>query len=60
MVNKSSFETGKISVMRGSRKVLVKVMHLQSRVRGHPQNDATFNFLSDCKCSLYTPRFNVY
>ena len=39
-----SIETGRIFVMKGSRRVLVKVVLFQLRRRGHPQNDATPNF----------------
>ena len=44
-----SFETGRISVMKGSRRVLVKVVLFQLRGRGHPQDDATPNFFADSK-----------
>ena len=43
----SNTETGKISVMKGSRQVLVKVVLFQLRGRGHPQDDATPNFFAD-------------
>ena len=36
-----SSETGRISVIKGSRQVLVKVVLFQLRGRGHPQDDAT-------------------
>ena len=39
----SNTETGRISVMKGSRRVLVKVVLFQLRGRGHPQDDATPN-----------------
>ena len=39
-----SFETGRISVMKGSRRVLVKVVLFQLRGHGHPQDDATAIF----------------
>ena len=39
-----SFETGRISVMNGSRRVLVKVVLFQLRGRSQPQNDAKTNF----------------
>ena len=42
-----SFETGRISVMKGFRQVLVKVVLFQLRGRGHPQDDATPNFFAD-------------
>ena len=40
-----SFETGRISVMKGSRQVLVKVVLFQLRGCGQPQDDAKPNFL---------------
>ena len=33
--------------MKGSRRVLVKVVLFQLRGRGHPQDDATPNFFAD-------------
>ena len=39
------YETRRISVMRGSTQVLVKVVLFQLRGRGHPQDDATPIFL---------------
>ena len=44
-----SFETGRISVMKGSRQVLVKVVLFQLRGRSQPQNDAMANFLKNSK-----------
>ena len=44
-----SFETGRISVMKGSRRVLVKVVLFQLRGHGHPQDDAMTNFFADSK-----------
>ena len=44
-----SFEAGRISVMKGSRQVLVKVVLFQLRGRGHPQDDATPNLFADSK-----------
>ena len=41
----SNTETGRISAMKGSRRVLVKVVLFQLRGRGHPQDDAMSNFL---------------
>ena len=38
------FETGKISIKRGSIQILAKVVLFQSRGRGHPQVDANANF----------------
>ena len=43
----SNTEIERISVMRGSRRVLVKVVLFQLRGPGHPQNDATPNFFLD-------------
>ena len=45
----SNTETGRISVMKGSRRVLVKVVLFQLRGRGHPQDDAMPNFFADSK-----------
>ena len=47
-----SFETGRISVMKGSRRVLVKVVLFQLRGPGHPQDDAMPNFCADSKCPI--------
>ena len=47
-----SVETGRISVMKGSRRVLVKVVLFQLRGPGHPQDDATPNFFLDSKGPL--------
>ena len=44
-----SFETGRISVMKGSRRVLVKSVLFYLRGCGHPQDDATPNFFDDSK-----------
>ena len=52
MLNERSFETGRISIMRGSRRVLVKVVLFQIRGHGHPQDDATPNFFPDSKSSI--------
>ena len=46
---KRSFETGRTSVMKGSRRVLVKVVLFQLRGPGHPQDDANTNFFADSK-----------
>ena len=48
----SRFETGRISIMTGSTQVLVKVVLVQLRGHGHPQNDATPNFFPDSKSSI--------
>ena len=47
-----SFETGRISVMKGYRRVLVKVVLFQLRGCGHSQDDATPNFFADSKCPI--------
>ena len=47
MLNERSFETGRISIMRGSRQVLVKVVLFQLRGRSQPQNDAKANFFAN-------------
>ena len=49
----SNTETGRISVMKGFRRVLVKVVLFQLRGRGHPQDDATPNFFADSKRPIY-------
>ena len=49
MVNESSLKTGKISVMKDSRQVLVKVALFQLREYGHPQDNATPSFFPDSK-----------
>ena len=48
----SNTETGRIFVMKGSRRVLVKVVLFQLRGRSQPQNDATANFLANSKCPI--------
>ena len=45
----SNTETGRISVVKGSGRVLVKVVLFQLRGHGHPQDDATPNFCADSK-----------
>ena len=47
-----SIEIGRISVTKGSRRVLVKVMLFQLRGRGHPQDNATPSFFPDSKSSI--------
>ena len=46
---KSNTETGRISAMKGSRRVLVKVVLFQLSGHGHPQDDATTIFFADSK-----------
>ena len=48
----SHTETERISVMKGSRRVLVKVVLFQLRGRGHSQDDAKPNFIPDSKRPL--------
>ena len=43
------FENGKISVIRSSTQVLVKVVLFQLWGRGHPQGDASLNFFLEFK-----------
>ena len=45
----SNTETGRISVTKGSRRVLVKVVLFQLRGCGHPQDDAMPYFFADSK-----------
>ena len=47
-----SFETGRISVMKGSRRVLVKVVLFQLRGRSQLQNDAKANFFKNSNCPI--------
>ena len=47
-----NFETGRISVIKGSRRGLVKVVLFQLRGHSQPQNDATANFFADSKCPI--------
>ena len=49
MVNESSLKTRKISVMKDSRQVLVKVALFQLREHSHPQDNATPSFFPDSK-----------
>ena len=49
MLSERSIETGRISVMKGSRRVLVKEVLFQLRGRGHPQDDATPNYCAESK-----------
>ena len=44
-----SFETGRISVMKGSSRVLVKVVLFHLRGPGHPQSNTNTNFFADSK-----------
>ena len=52
MVDESSFKIESTSIMRGSRRVLVKVLLFQLDGRGHPQDDATPSFFPDSKNSI--------
>ena len=52
MLFESNTETGRISVMRGSRRVPVKVVLFQLRGPGLAQDGATSNFSPDSKSSL--------
>ena len=53
MVNEISLKTGKISVMKDSRQVLVKIAFFQLREYGHPQDNATPSFFPDSKSFIY-------
>ena len=44
MLFESNTETGRFSVMKDSRRVLVKVVLFQLRGHGHHQDDTTPNF----------------
>ena len=59
MVNKNIFETGRISVMEGSRQVLVKVMLFQLREPIHPQEGGTPNFFNESRSSLLVLSIDV-
>ena len=48
----SNTETERISVIRGCRQVLVKVVLFQLRGPGHPQDDTTPNFFPDSKSPM--------
>ena len=48
----SNTETGRIFVMKGSRRVLVKVVVFRLRGRSQPQNDATANFFRNSDCPI--------
>ena len=52
MLIEKSFETGRISVMKGSRRVFVKVVLFQLRGHGHPQDDATPIFFANSECPI--------
>ena len=45
----SNTETGRTSVMKGSKRVLVKVVLFQLRGHSHPQDDATTNSFANSK-----------
>ena len=47
-----NFETGRISIMTGSTRVLVKVVLFQLRGCGHPQGDAKPNLFPDSKSTI--------
>ena len=42
-----TFESGRIFIMKGSRRVLVKVVIFQLKGHGHPQDDPTPNFFEN-------------
>ena len=47
-----SFETRRVSVMKGSRRVQVKVVLFQLRGGSQPKNDATANFFANSERPL--------
>ena len=47
-----NIENGRISVMKGSRRVLVKVVLFQLRGHSQPQNDATTNFFANSESPI--------
>ena len=47
-----SLESVRISIMRGSRRVLVKIVLFKLRGPGHPQDDTKANFFPDSKSSI--------
>ena len=59
MVNKNSFETVRISVMEGSRQVLVKVILFQLQEYFHLHDGATPNFFNESRSSLLVLSIDV-
>ena len=59
MVNENSFETGRISIMEGSRQVLVEVMLFQLRERVQPQDGATSSVFYKSRGSLLVLSIDV-
>ena len=56
----SNTKTGRISVMKGSKRVLVKVVLFQLRERGHPQDYATANFLLILNALYKSPQMRYH
>ena len=56
----SNTETGRISVMKGSRRVLVKVVLFQLRGHGQLQDNAMLSFFPDFKSSILELSDEVY
>ena len=52
MADENSFRIESTSFMRGSRRVLVKVLLFQLDGRGHSQDDTTPSFFPDSKTSI--------
>ena len=52
MIDDSCFEIERGSIMRGSRRVFVKVLVIQLDGRGHSKDDATPSFCPDSKNSM--------
>ena len=59
MVNENSFENGRISVMEGSRQVLVKVKLFQLKERVQPWDGTTPSFFYESRSSLLVLSINV-
>ena len=59
VVNENSFETIRISVKKGSRRVLVKIMLFQLREHIHPQDGATLSFFIWIRSSLLVLSLDV-
>ena len=60
--NENNLETGRISVIRDSRQVLIKIMLFQLRGHGQPQYNSTPNFFPNSKTLYYRfqMRFHLF
>ena len=59
MVNENSFETERISVMDGSKQVLVKTMLFQLREHVLPQDGAMLSFVNELRSYLLVLSIDV-